>query len=323
MRLSQLLISISLFVGVFASSEVTAAKLSKAKSSNGIIRLTDQNFDKVIGGPRDYSIALLLTADGPQYGCVFCRIVSPQYQLIASSWSKDHRNDDGVFFAIADIADAQNVYRQLGLTHAPNLWLFHPTNETGPTSMSHYDSYTFSQAENQLGILSSYFNKQFNIHITIHQPFKWDRLVMSVFTFMFIIAGVIFFYKPIFTIVQSKKLWTAVTLVSVLMFTAGHMFNIIRQTPYLAGDGRGGVSYFVGGHGNQIAVETQIIALVYAALAFVVIALITKAPTIKNPNTQTLYILIMSALILVVFSYLMSRFKIKNGGYPFQILNIF
>jgi oligosaccharyltransferase complex subunit gamma len=101
------------------------------------------------------------------------------------------------------------------------------------------------------------------------------------------------------------------------------MFNIIRQTPYLAGDGRGGVSYFVGGHGNQIAVETQIIALVYAALAFAVIALITKAPTIKNPNTQTLYILIMSALILVVFSYLMSRFKIKNGGYPFQILNIF
>jgi len=38
------------------------------------------------------------------------------------------------------------------------------------------------------------------------------------------------------------------------------MFNHIRKVPYVAGDGRGGVSYFAGGFSNQYGLETQIVA---------------------------------------------------------------
>lgn len=38
------------------------------------------------------------------------------------------------------------------------------------------------------------------------------------------------------------------------------MFNHIRKVPYVAGDGKGGISYFAGGFQNQFGMETQIVA---------------------------------------------------------------
>lgn len=38
------------------------------------------------------------------------------------------------------------------------------------------------------------------------------------------------------------------------------MFNHIRKVPYVAADGKGGVSYFAGGFQNQFGLETQIVA---------------------------------------------------------------
>jgi oligosaccharyltransferase complex subunit gamma len=61
-------------------------------------------------------------------------------------------------------------------------------------------------------------------------------------------------------IVQNRNLWAAVSLISVLLFTSGHMFNHIRKVPYVAGDGKGGISYFAGGFSNQFGMETQIVA---------------------------------------------------------------
>lgn len=38
------------------------------------------------------------------------------------------------------------------------------------------------------------------------------------------------------------------------------MFNHIRKVPYVAANGKGGVSYFAGGFQNQFGLETQIVA---------------------------------------------------------------
>lgn len=61
-------------------------------------------------------------------------------------------------------------------------------------------------------------------------------------------------------IIQNRNLWAAVSLIAVLLFTSGHMFNHIRKVPYVAADGKGGVSYFAGGFQNQFGLETQIVA---------------------------------------------------------------
>jgi len=61
-------------------------------------------------------------------------------------------------------------------------------------------------------------------------------------------------------ILQNRNLWAAVSLIAVLLFTSGHMFNHIRKVPYVGGDGKGKIGYFAGGFQNQFGLETQIVA---------------------------------------------------------------
>lgn len=64
----------------------------------------------------------------------------------------------------------------------------------------------------------------------------------------------------ILPIIQNRNIWASISLVAILLFTSGHMFNHIRKVPYIAGDGKGGITYFAGGFQNQFGLETQIIA---------------------------------------------------------------
>lgn len=63
-------------------------------------------------------------------------------------------------------------------------------------------------------------------------------------------------------IVQNRNIWASISLISILLFTSGHMFNHIRKVPYVAGDGKGGITYFAGGFQNQLGLETQIVAAI-------------------------------------------------------------
>lgn len=136
----------------------------------------------------------------------------------------------------------------------------------------------------------------------------------------------------------SRNLWAALSLISILLFTSGHMFNHIRKVPYVANNGRGGVSYIAAGFSNQYGLETQIVAIlctssalpaclfillangcVYldAILSFATISLAMKTPRIEDPGRQKAAIMIWNAVMLCAFSLLMNIFKQKNGSYPF------
>ncbi|RMZ92013.1 hypothetical protein DV736_g742, partial [Chaetothyriales sp. CBS 134916] len=70
---------------------------------------------------------------------------------------------------------------------------------------------------------------------------------------------------------------------------------------------------------NQIGIETQIVAAMYAILAFATISLSLKAPRIKDQRTQQLAVIIWGSVLWGMYSFLMSVFRIKNGGYPFWL----
>ena len=94
----------------------------------------------------------------------------------------------------------------------------------------------------------------------ITRPLDYVKIV----TVTTIILGVITFfsvaYPYVLPIIQNRNLWAALSLITILLFTSGHMFNHIRKVPYVAGDGKGGISYFAGGFSNQFGMETQVVA---------------------------------------------------------------
>jgi oligosaccharyltransferase complex subunit gamma len=61
-------------------------------------------------------------------------------------------------------------------------------------------------------------------------------------------------------IVQNRNVWAAVSLIAILLFTSGHMYNHIRKVPYVAQGNRGGISYFAPGFQSQYGLETQLVA---------------------------------------------------------------
>jgi len=97
-------------------------------------------------------------------------------------------------------------------------------------------------------------------HPPLVRPINYVRIAVTVTA----VLGVITFFTVaapyVLPIIQNRNLWAAVSLIAVLLFTSGHMFNHIRKVPYVAADGRGGVSYFAGGFQNQFGLETQIVA---------------------------------------------------------------
>lgn len=94
----------------------------------------------------------------------------------------------------------------------------------------------------------------------LKRPFNFLRL--AAFTtillgFVSIVSVAAPFISPL---LQNRNFWAAISLITILLFTSGHMFNHIRKVPYVSGDGKGGINYFASGFSNQFGLETQIIA---------------------------------------------------------------
>ena len=94
----------------------------------------------------------------------------------------------------------------------------------------------------------------------INRPLNYVRIVTTTTVLLGIVSFFSVAYPYILPIIQNRNLWAGLSLITILLFTSGHMFNHIRKVPYVAGDGKGGISYFAGGFSNQFGMETQIVA---------------------------------------------------------------
>jgi hypothetical protein len=54
-------------------------------------------------------------------------------------------------------------------------------------------------------------------------------------------------------------------------------------------------------------------------LSFATISLALKVPRMSDPRAQQVAVLIWGAVIFLMYSFLLSVFRIKNGGYPFWL----
>ena len=94
----------------------------------------------------------------------------------------------------------------------------------------------------------------------ITRPLDYVKIVTTTTILLGLISFFSIAHPYILPIIQNRNLWAALSLITILLFTSGHMFNHIRKVPYVAGDGKGGISYFAGGFSNQFGMETQIVA---------------------------------------------------------------
>lgn len=290
--------------------------------SSAPLKLEDATYDRLTSSPRDYSVAVLLTALESRFGCQLCREFQPEWELLAKSWTRgDKQGNSRLVYGTLDFSEGKNTFQSLGLQTAPVLLLFQPT--VGPHAVA--DSgplrYDFTNGPQSAEQVHAWITRHLHdrAHPPIQRPINWVRGIATTT----IVLGAITFtsvaWPYLLPVIQNRNVWAAISLIAILLFTSGHMFNHIRKVPYVAGDGRGGVSYFAGGFSNQYGLETQIIAAIYGLLSFATISLALKVPRIADSRTQQVAVLVWGGVIFLMYSFLLSVFRVKNGGYPFWL----
>ncbi|CAK7208230.1 oligosaccharyl transferase subunit ost3/OST6 [Sporothrix bragantina] len=287
------------------------------------IKIEDSAYQKLVSGsPRDYSSAILLTAMDARYGCQLCREFQPEFDLLARSWTKgDKAGESRVVFATLDFNDGRDTFMSLGLQTAPVLLFFPPT--AGPHAAASPEPlrYDFTNGPGPAEVVHHWLSRHLpgRPHPPVKRPINWFAWMTSITIILGSATALFVAWPYVLPIIQNRNIWAAISLISILLFTSGHMFNHIRKVPYVAGDGRGGISYFAGGFQNQFGMETQLIAAMYGILSFAAISLAIKVPRIADEKVQQVAALIWGAVIFFVYSFLLSVFRMKNGGYPFSL----
>ncbi|MCJ1273401.1 oligosaccharyl transferase subunit ost3/OST6 [Puttea exsequens] len=325
MKLPLLLSLVLLPFPSFAARKPTVGTFEKyhARSqSNAPLKLDDASYQELTATPRNHSVLVLLTALDARFGCQLCRDFQPEWDLLGKSWAKGDR--DGLsqtLLGTLDFLDGKATFQKLMLQTAPIFLLFPPTN--GPNARPDGQSirYDFTAgpqtAENVIIWLSRYLPE--GPKPTITRPLNYFRIVTTTTIVLGAISFLSVAHPYVVPVIQNRNLWAGISLITILLFTSGHMFNHIRKVPYVAGDGKGGISYFAGGFSNQFGMETQIVAAMYGTLAFATIALALKVPRMSDPKMQQLAVFVWGGVMLGMYSFLMSVFRIKNGGYPFYL----
>lgn len=80
-------------------------------------KLVDTSYDRLTGAPRDYSVAVLLTAMDARFGCQLCREFQPEWELLAKSWTKgDKKGDSRLVYGTLDFLDGKNTFQSVRYT---------------------------------------------------------------------------------------------------------------------------------------------------------------------------------------------------------------
>jgi oligosaccharyltransferase complex subunit gamma len=114
MRLLSLLTSSLLAATVFAAKKPGDPYKDNISKSQPVA-LDDSSFRTLTTGSRDYTVAVLLTAMKPQYGCAMCREFAPDWDLLAKTWTKSKSKDSKMIFGTLDFVDGKQTFQAVRL----------------------------------------------------------------------------------------------------------------------------------------------------------------------------------------------------------------
>lgn len=115
MRLIQLLVATALSVSALAAKKSTSA-FDVYQKKPAPVTLTEQTYDELTSTPRDYHVAVILTALDAKYACGICREFQPEWEVIAKSWQKgDKKGSHRVLFGTLDFDQGRNVFVKVRL----------------------------------------------------------------------------------------------------------------------------------------------------------------------------------------------------------------
>jgi oligosaccharyltransferase complex subunit gamma len=231
---------------------------------------------------------------------------------VAKAWSKVARSErDSHFFATLDFENSHEIFKMMGVHSAPVVLNFPPA--AGPRKSAKADfpiTHDFSAGFDPQP-LAEQLSAFTPVPIPFRAPIDWAKWGTVVF---FILSGAlsIRFLAPV---LRNRWTWAAITVLTSLVMTSGYMFTRIRGMPTTAADGQ----WIAQGFQTQYGQETTVVATLYGLLSAAFLMLTLVAPLQTSPTRQRIQVYLWSGIVFVLFSILVSFFRVKNRGYPFKL----
>jgi len=78
------------------------------------LKLDDSVYGRLTTAPRDYSVAVLLTALDNRFNCQLCREFQPEWDLLSKSWTRgDKRGESRLIYGTLDFTDGKNTFQSV------------------------------------------------------------------------------------------------------------------------------------------------------------------------------------------------------------------
>ncbi|KIY43554.1 hypothetical protein FISHEDRAFT_78406 [Fistulina hepatica ATCC 64428] len=285
-----------------------------AAAGNGVIQLDENTYDLLTSPNRNWSAAIVYTALDKRMKCAPCKEFDPEWSAVVKAWSQVPAEDrDTHFFGTLDFTNGQAVFQKLGMSSAPAMYVYPATQgprkpESGKTDPFKYDFSSGIDAQ----ALAEQLSRHTPVRIPYKAPFNWSGW-FSVVGFGLTGLLALRFISPV---VQNRWFWALIVIGASIIFTSGYMFTQIRGAPWNGGPG----NWISGGYNNQFGQEVQVVGSIYGLLSFAFTMLTIVIPYQSSPFRQRLQVYLWAAVVMIVFSVLVSIFRLKNGGYPFRLL---
>ena len=87
---------------------------SKQLSNASPVKIDDTSYQELTKAPRDYSVAVLLTALEARFGCGLCNDFQPEWDLLGKTWAKGDREGEGrLIFGTLDFMDGKQTFQSV------------------------------------------------------------------------------------------------------------------------------------------------------------------------------------------------------------------
>ncbi|CAK5089585.1 unnamed protein product [Meloidogyne enterolobii] len=265
--------------------------------------------------PRNYSMIVMLTVFSPNMNCPICKPAYEEFLIMANSYRYTFLNNKALYFGVVDYENAPQIFNLLNLNTAPAVFHFPAKGARRPQ-----DSMDFQRMGIDAEAMAKFVQDRTDIHIRILRPPSYAAPVVILLLVM-LVLGLLYMRRNNLEFLFNRTFWACVCLAIVFAFMSGQMWNHIRGPPFMMTHPHGRETSFI--HGStqyQLIAETYIVFGLYLAITAGVIVLNDAASSKTDPGRRKFMSCIGLGMVVVFFSLLLSVFRSKYHGYPYQFL---
>lgn len=297
--------------------ESRVTQLLEWSSKRSIITLSSDKLNTYARSkPRNYSIVAMFTALNAQRQCSVCKDAHDEFKVLADSWRFSQQYTSQVFFVMVDIdEDGMDAFQQLHLTTAPTYFHFPPTGKRKPE-----DKFDIARYGYQAEQLAKWVAERTEVHISVMRPPSYTLIFIAI-PAMILATIVGYMKRENLHMLYDTRYWAVGAMLWVFIMISGQMWNHIRGPPFAHRNPQTGeMGYFSGTSQYQFIAETYIVALLYGLISAGMVLMNEKFAVFEEMGVQKYTPMIGLAMVVLIFGYLLSIFRMKYQGYPYSFL---